>query len=190
VLVVAGRRPVKQDGLGLEERQQSVYSAFAAYAGLLETAVPHVEVRLEPVVPDDAGPHPPGDLAGPLDMVGEHGAVQTVDGVVGDPHRVVLVLGRDDGQHRAEDLLLRDHRLVVHVAEHGRLHVPREVDLLGVRVDHVGRRCHPLAADEESICVADRHVDVVRQGHLGALSIVVPGACWAEDTVVTLRLGA
>jgi hypothetical protein len=34
--------------------------------------------------------------------------------------------------------------------------------------------------------VADRHVDVVRQGHVGALSIVVPGARWAEDTEVTL----
>jgi len=35
--------------------------------------------------------------------------MQPVDRVVGDAHRVVLVVGGDHGQHRAEDLLLRDH---------------------------------------------------------------------------------
>src|SRR5689334_1537005 len=52
---------VEKHGLGLEERQEPVDAALAADAGLLEPAVPHVKVRLEPVVADGPGPHLPGD---------------------------------------------------------------------------------------------------------------------------------
>jgi len=54
VLVVAGDRAVEQHGLGLEEREQPIDAALAADAGLLEAAVPNVEVGLEAVVADDA----------------------------------------------------------------------------------------------------------------------------------------
>src|SRR5262249_31794368 len=47
-------------------------------------------------------------------------AGQPVDGVIGDPYRVVFVLVRDDRKHRAEDLFLRDGHLVVDVGEDGR----------------------------------------------------------------------
>src|SRR5260370_16562576 len=90
VLVVAGGRAVEQHGLGLEEREQPVYAALAADAGLLEAAVPHVEVGLEAVVADGAGPHLPGDLAGPLDAPGEHGALPPLDPALSHPHPLAL----------------------------------------------------------------------------------------------------
>src|SRR5258706_459686 len=44
-------------------------------------------------------------------------AGQAVGAVVGDAHRVVLVVERDHTQHRAEDLFLRDRHGVVDVDE-------------------------------------------------------------------------
>ena len=44
--------------------------------------------------------------------------------------RVLLVVGRDHAQHRAEDLLLRDGRRVVDVAEHRRLDEPAPLEVL------------------------------------------------------------
>ena len=49
---------------------------------------------------------------------------QAVGGVVGQAYRVGLVLVRDQAQHGAEDLLLRDAHRVVDVGEDGRLDEP------------------------------------------------------------------
>src|SRR6202012_3261393 len=89
------------------------------------------EAGTEGVVPDGAGAQLPRHLADLVDLLGENGRVQAVDGVVGDPDRILLVVGRDHREHRAEDLLLRDHRVVVHVPEHGGLDVPAANQVLG-----------------------------------------------------------
>ena len=73
------------------------------------------------VVPDRARAQLARGGVGALDVVREHRGVEPVDRVVGDLDRRRLALGRDHGQHRPEDLLARDRRVVVDVAEHGRL---------------------------------------------------------------------
>ena len=59
---------------------------------------------------DRARAHAAGDGVGAVEVVGEHRGVEAVDRVVGDLDRLLLVVGRDDRQHRAEDLLARDGR--------------------------------------------------------------------------------
>ncbi len=54
----------------------------------------------------------------------EDRAVEPVHRVVGDGDRLVLGLVGDDGQHRSEDLLLRDRGVRIDVGEHGRLDEP------------------------------------------------------------------
>jgi hypothetical protein len=131
VFLVALRLALEDHELGLEEVLETLVDALAADAGLLVPAEAHAEVGAHRVVAHGAGTQPPGDLAGPVDVVGEHRGVEPVDGVVGDPHRVILVGGRDDRQHWAEDLLLGDDGVVVDVAEHRRLDVPAAVEVLG-----------------------------------------------------------
>src|ERR1039458_3922169 len=102
------------------------------------------------------GPHPSG-LDGPAHAVGEvpvsspHASPETVEGVVGDPHRVSLVGEGRDGQHRTEDLLLEDPHVVV-ALQHGRL---VEVAVLELPPD-VG----PLAADQHLGALLAADVDV------------------------------
>jgi hypothetical protein len=78
-------------------------------------------------------------------------AAEAVVGIVGDLDRVVLVLVRvlDDRQHRAEDLLLGDRRLVVHVGEDRGLNEPAAVKPRG-----------PTAAGDQPRAVADALGDV------------------------------
>src|SRR5258705_3533984 len=79
-----GGLPFEDHGLGLQEWQQALLPAFATDAGLLEPAEGHAEVRPEGVVADRAGSESAGDLAGSVDVVGEHRRVEPVDGVAGD----------------------------------------------------------------------------------------------------------
>jgi hypothetical protein len=82
-------------------------------------------------VPDGAGPELARRRAGTLHVVREHGRVQPVDGVVGDPYRVTLVVGGDHAENRPEDLFATDRRAVVDVAEDRRLHVVPALEVLG-----------------------------------------------------------
>src|SRR4029077_10831687 len=80
---VAARRVLEDDGLGLEERQQTLGPALAADARLLEAAERDPEVGAERVVANGPGADLAGDHAGPVGVVGEHGGVEPVDRVVG-----------------------------------------------------------------------------------------------------------
>ncbi len=111
--------------------QQALDATLAADARLLEAAERHAEVGAERVVPDGARAQLPGDLAGPVDVVGEDGGVQPVDRVVGELDGVVLVVGGDHAEHGPEDLLLRDRRVVVDVGEHGGLDVVAALEVRG-----------------------------------------------------------
>jgi len=95
--------------LGLEELLEPRLAHLPADAGLLEPAEGHVGTEPGAAVDaDGAGPDPARDREGTVAVAAEHRARQAVDRVVGDPHRVVVAVVRDDHQHRPEDLLLGD----------------------------------------------------------------------------------
>ena len=68
-----------------------------------------------------AGAHALGDVEGLGDVGGVDRAAEAVGRVVGDAHRLVDVVERQDRQHRAEDLLAGDAHVVAHVGEDRRL---------------------------------------------------------------------
>ena len=173
--------PFQNDGLRLEEGQQSLGATFATYARLLEPPEGDAEVRAERVVADGAGAQLPSDVPGPLDVVGEDGCVEAVDRVVGDGDRLLLVLRGNHAEHRPEDLLLRDGRGVVDVAEDGGFDEPAPVEMLrstatggqrGSRRDALG----DVALDAVSLTLGDQRphlrlgVEGVAHPHLGERS--------------------
>src|ERR1700735_4711749 len=109
---------------------EALGSALASDARLLEAAERDSEVGAPRIGTDGAGPELSRDRAGPVHVVGEDGRVEAVDRVVGDADGVLLVNGRDDGEHRPEDLLLRDRRGIVDVAEHSGLDEPTAIEVL------------------------------------------------------------
>ena len=54
---------------------------------------------------------------------GMHGARETVDRVIGDPHCVVVAVVRDHREHGPEDFLLRDPHAVVDAGKESRLDI-------------------------------------------------------------------
>ena len=103
---------------------------FATVAGLLVAAEGRERVPLGIVDRHLAGAHPGRDLAGVPDILRLHIGRQPVDRVVGDPHRLVLVVIGDDRQDGAEDFLLLDRHAGPDVAEHSRPHIIAAVEVL------------------------------------------------------------
>src|SRR5262249_11191538 len=108
----------------------AVTAPLAAVAGLLVAAERRGALIRHALQVDVAGADLAADFARTLDRAGRDIACETVGRVVGNAHRIGLVLGADDGQHRPEDLLLRDRHLVGDVGEDGRAHVEALVDAL------------------------------------------------------------
>src|ERR1700730_15846428 len=129
-VLVSCRAALEDHGLGFEEGEQSLASAFPPDPGLLEAAERYAEVGAKRVVAAGTGAQLPSDVTGPVDGVGEYRGVQAVDRVVRHRDRVPLILGRDDAEHRSEDLFLRDGGGVVDVPEDGRLDEPSPVEVL------------------------------------------------------------
>ena len=144
---VTCRTALEDHRLGLEEREQPFGSPLASYPRLLEATERHSEISTECVVADRARAQLPGYVAGPVHIVGEHRGVQSVDRVVGDGDGVLLVVGGDDAEDRAEYLLLSDGGGVVDVPEHRRLDVPATVQVL--RATAAGGEGRPLG---EALC--------------------------------------
>ena len=116
----------------LDSRNSSSPAAahLPADAGLLVAAERAVGAEVVAAVDGErSGPDAPGHRQRPV-LAAEHGTGEPVDRVVGDAHRVVVVLVGDDGQHRPEHLLLGDLAVGVDVGEQrGGIEVAR-VDLL------------------------------------------------------------
>src|SRR5699024_2217390 len=74
------------------------------------------------VHPHTAGLHGAGHPQGTVDVLGPHGAAQTIDGVVGHGDDLFLGLELDDHGHGAKDLLLGHPHVVVGVDDKGGLH--------------------------------------------------------------------
>src|SRR5262245_14136726 len=112
---------IEDDRLGFQVGMHPFGAALPSDARLLEAAERDAEIRLEGVMADGSRAESTGDRIGAFRVVREHGGVQAVARVVRDLDRLVLALGRNDAEHRAEDLVARDGRAVVDVPEHGRL---------------------------------------------------------------------
>src|SRR5690606_25949815 len=115
------------DRLVLQVARQALGAELAAEAAGLVAA--EWRARLDHVAVDavGAGPHLPGHLHAALGVGRPDRPGQAVLAVVGDPHRVRLVLVRNDGQDRAEDLLAGDAHVVGDAGEDRRRHVPAAV---------------------------------------------------------------
>src|SRR5690349_19072665 len=125
----AGAR--RDDRLQLGVVVHTLGAELPADAGALEATERRVEVHVVLVHRVGAGADAAGDVHALVDVVGPHRPGEAVLAVVGDPHGVGGVLERDDGEHRAEDLLPGDAHVVVRVGEDRRLHVPAAVEAVG-----------------------------------------------------------
>src|ERR1700757_47838 len=98
----------RRERLGFQELLQPGHSHLPADAALLVPAERGVGAEVIAAVDaEGAGPDPAGHPERAV-LAAEHGTGQPVDRVVGDPHRVVVIVVSDDDKHRPEDLLLRD----------------------------------------------------------------------------------
>ena len=125
--------------LRLEVELDRLEPELATEAGLLVAAERNArERRVRHVDPDGAGLDPRGDAMAASGVAGPDAGHEPVLDVVRDPDRVLLVLERDHGHDRAEDLLLRDGHPAVDLREHGR-RVERARPLLRLAAgDHLG----------------------------------------------------
>src|SRR5689334_664712 len=96
------------EALHLQQLLDRVAAVLAAVSRLLVAAERGDRVEGATVDLDLAGPDAPGDVDRPVLVGGPDAAGETVGGVVGDPHRVLLVLVWLDRENRPEDLLLCD----------------------------------------------------------------------------------
>ena len=93
----------------------------AEAAALVAAERRHVADRAIGVDPHRAGRERSLTFDSAAHVAGPHAGGEAVARVVGDRDRLLLVLERDDRQHRAEDLLLRDAHVVVDAGEDRRL---------------------------------------------------------------------
>jgi hypothetical protein len=112
---------IENDRLRFQKRQKALRTSFATDARLLEPAEGDAEISAEGIVSN--GPRAELARSGvrALDVIREHRGVQTIDRVIRDINRIGFIVGRDHAQHRPENLLPRDGRMVVHVAKHSGL---------------------------------------------------------------------
>ena len=111
------------DHPGVEILLEAVPAVLPAEAGLLHAAEGRVDTPPRGAVQvHGAGADPPPDPQGPFGRRAPHRAGQPVDRVVGDGDRLLLGVVGDDGEDGAEDLLLGDGVVGLHVGDDGRLH--------------------------------------------------------------------
>src|SRR6202795_1722346 len=125
------RRVKTRDRLDLEIFLQAVFAPFAAIAGLLVAAERRGAVVRHALQVDVPGADPAADPARGLHAVGGDVTGETVRRVVGDLHRILFVLGAQDGEHGAKNLFARDGHVVGDVGEDGRADVKSLVDAVG-----------------------------------------------------------
>ncbi|ABA50512.1 hypothetical protein BURPS1710b_2316 [Burkholderia pseudomallei 1710b] len=130
---------------------EAVHAVLAADARLFETAERRGHVPCPAVDIDLPRADAARDAHRALVAARPHRAAEPVRRIVRDAHRVILVAIRENRQHRAEDLLLRDRRVGLHAPEHGRLHEEAARDALR----------HAEAARDELRAFVDAAPDVI-----------------------------
>src|SRR5579863_6815978 len=113
------RRIKSGDRLHLEEFLETELAPLAAIARLLVAAERRGAVIRHALQVDVAGADTAADPARALDRIAGDVTGEPKGRVVGDPDRILLVLGTQDRQHGAEDLLARDRHVVGNVGEDG-----------------------------------------------------------------------
>src|SRR3569833_578827 len=124
-------RVVPSNRLGLEILLETELAPFAAVAGLFVATERRAAVVGHALQVDIAGADLATDAAGILDRRTIDIAGKTIGGGVGDAHRVGLVLGADDGEHRTKDLLACDRHLKKHNNKKKQTNKEALVDPLG-----------------------------------------------------------
>src|SRR5262245_51227122 len=108
--------------LHLEIVVDPVQPELAAAAAHLHPTPRSLDVGgLHVIYPDDTGPQLPDHAEGAEDVARPHRASQTERGGIGNLDRLPLALERNHGNHRTEDLLLRDPHARIHAVENGGL---------------------------------------------------------------------
>src|SRR4051794_1287392 len=97
------RRSGVEEGLDLEELAEADRAELPPEACLLVAAEGRGPVGAAAVHRPLPGAQAPGDAGGALGVSRPDAPGEAVDAVVGDAHGVVLVVVRQDRQHRAED---------------------------------------------------------------------------------------
>src|SRR6202035_4537654 len=120
----AAHRPLSLDHrcerLLFQELLQPCRSHLPPDAALLVSAERCVGAEVVAAVDaEGAGPDPAGHRERPV-LAAEHGAGQPIDRIVGDPHRIVVVVVTDDHENRPEDFLLGDLAIRVDVGQQRR----------------------------------------------------------------------
>src|SRR5689334_23703522 len=92
--------------LVLEEFLQAIDARFASMPRLLVAAERRVHVEGAAVDVDLPGADASRDALRARLVLRPHGAGKAVHRVVGDAYRLLFILVRDDGKHRAEDFFL------------------------------------------------------------------------------------
>ena len=109
--------------LRLHVHVDAFFAELVSPAGLLEAAERHVVVEHQLAVHLDAARlQALDDPVGPADVFGLGGRRQPVGGVVGHGDGLVLVVERQDRDHRPEDLLPVEPHAGVDVGQHRRVH--------------------------------------------------------------------
>src|SRR5260370_6268841 len=127
-------------GPGLGVGVKAFVALLTADPAALESAHGGVQTSRVAVQLDRSGAHSAGDREPVLEVRGEHSPVEPVGRVIRDRNRLVLVLVGENGEHWAEDLLLRDPVAGLDVGEDGRLDVPASIVAVATPASDHGTR--------------------------------------------------
>src|SRR5438067_11299314 len=154
------------DRLELDERVEALTAELAAETAVLDPAHRREKTGWFAVEFDAAGFHAARELQAAQGVAGENGPIQAVGRVVGDRHRFVFALVRDDRDHRADDFPLCDGRVRVHVGEDGRFHAPPVAEVRPAPAPHELRTLCTAGLDvalhDPALALRDERADLRR----------------------------
>src|SRR6266550_8944258 len=111
-----------EDVLDFRVELERVHAELASDAAALVTPEGRLLMNTPAAIDaENAGANAAGDPQRPADVAGPDRTRQAIGRVIDQPQDLILLGERDDGQHRAEDLLLGDAHSIVGAIEDGRL---------------------------------------------------------------------
>src|SRR5580704_1271198 len=120
-LCSAGQRSF-EDCPCFEKRLDSVSAIFTANTRVFESSPGCLRIISHIVDHDATRPYLRSHSTRAREVGPKDGCVKAIFRIVGDPDRFLLGVTRDDGEHGAENLLLGDCHIVLHVDKHRGLH--------------------------------------------------------------------
>src|SRR5579859_5097528 len=144
------RKRLLENGARFKKRIDPVSAIFTANARIFESSPGRLRIIRHVVDHNTTRPYLRGHSTRALKVGPEDGGVEAIFRVVGDPDRLVLGVISDDGQHRAEDLLLGDRHVVLHVDKNRGFHEVTRLEAFRMT----------LAADENLSAFLDALADI------------------------------